>query len=140
MNRLERTFYLEVDTPTRQFFSGNVEMVVVKTPKGELGVLPGHIPMVVALEVGQVRIKQEGEWKLALLSQGFMEVVQDRALIMTDTAEWPEEIDENRAKEARIRAEERMQRQISQIEYMRSKAALSRAMERLRIKNKGSKF
>jgi len=140
VNRLERTFYLEVDTPTRQFFSGNVEMVVVKTPKGELGVLPGHIPMVVALEVGQVRIKQEGEWKLALLSQGFMEVVQDRALIMTDTAEWPEEIDENRAKEARIRAEERMQRQISQIEYMRSKAALSRAMERLRIKNKGSKF
>ena len=137
---MAKTFYLEIDTPTRQFFSESVQRVVLKTPMGEVGVLPGHIPMVIAVSVGPIRIKQNGKWREAFLSEGFMEVTQDRAVILTDDAEWPEEIDENRAKEAMLRAEERLHRKLSKIEYIRSQAALSRAMERLKIKSNAKKF
>lgn len=128
------TFKLEIVTPERMFFSGDVESVVLKTLQGEIGILPGHIPLVAAVAVGPLRIKKDGEWVEAVLTEGFMEIKQDKTIILTDTAEWPHEIDENRAEEARIRAEERLHQQISQMEYIRSQAALSRAMARLRVK------
>ncbi len=126
-------FYLEIVTPERKFFSDEVEMVILRTPEGEMGILEGHVPMVVAVDIGPVKIKKNGEWQEAVLTEGFMEVKQDKTIILTDTAEWPSEIDVNRAKAAKQRAEERLQRQISQIEYSRSKAALSRALARLRV-------
>ena len=136
MNLSEKVFKLETVTPTRKFFQDEVEMIILKTQKGEMGVLRGHIPMVCAVEVGNIKIKQNGEWIIAVVTEGFAEITQDNVVIMTDTAEWPEEIDENRAEEAKRRAEERIQSQISRVEYIRSKAALARAMARLRIKNK----
>ncbi len=126
-------FYLEIVTPERKFFSDEVEMVILRTPEGEMGILEGHVPMVVAVDIGPVKIKKNGEWQEAVLTEGFMEVKQNKTIILTDTAEWPSEIDVNRAKAAKQRAEERLQRQISQIEYSRSKAALSRALARLRV-------
>lgn len=132
------TFLLEIITPTRRFFSEEVEMVIFRTPLGEMGILKGHAPMVAAVDVGPVRIKQDGQWKDAVLTEGFMEVTEDKVVILTDTAEWPEEIDVNRAEAARQRAQERLQYQKGQIEYMRSEAALARALARLRV-TKGSK-
>lgn len=129
------TFKLEIVTPERVFFSEDVEMVVVKTPQGEIGILAGHIPLVVAVAVGNGRIKKEnGEWVEAVLTEGFMEVKQDKTIIFTDTAEWPYEIDANRAEAARKRAEERLAIKQSEIEYVRSQAALTRAMTRLKAK------
>ncbi|MCX7709403.1 MAG: F0F1 ATP synthase subunit epsilon [Clostridia bacterium] len=127
------TFSLEIVTPERKFFSGEVEMVILKTPEGEMGILRGHMPMVVAVAIGPLKIKVDGEWKEAVLTEGFMEVKQDKTVILTDTAEWPEEIDVNRAKAAKERAEERLHRQLSQIEYYRSQAALARALARLKV-------
>ncbi|MCX7921021.1 MAG: F0F1 ATP synthase subunit epsilon [Clostridia bacterium] len=132
------TFVLEIVTPERKFFSGDAEMVILKTPEGEMGILPGHTPMVVAVAVGPIKIKKDGEWLEALLTEGFMEVTPERTVILTDTAEWPNEIDINRAKAAKDRAEERLQRQLGQLEYMRSQAALARAIARLKI-SKGNK-
>jgi len=128
------TFNLEIITPERRFFSGEVEMVVLKTPDGGMGILKGHIPMVVAVAIGPVRILKDGECLEAVLSEGFMEIKQDKTIILTDTAEWPDEIDANRAKAARVRAQERLQSHISHVEYMRSQAALTRAMVRLKVK------
>lgn len=127
------TFNLEIVTPERKFFSGQVEMVILKTPEGEMGILQGHVPMVVAVAIGPLKIKKDGEWLEAVLTEGFMEVKQDKTVILTDTAEWPNEIDVNRAKAAKERAEERLQRQISQLEYYRSQAALARALARLKV-------
>lgn len=126
-------FYLEIVTPERKFFSDEVEMVILRTPDGEMGILEGHVPMVVAVDIGPVKIKKNGEWQEAVLTEGFMQIQPDKTVILTDTAEWPNEIDINRAKAAKQRAEERLQRQISQAEYLRSKAALSRALARLRV-------
>lgn len=131
------TFKLEIVTPERVFFSENVEMVVVKTPQGEMGILAGHIPLVTVVAVGTSRIKKEdGEWVDAVLTEGFLEVKQEKTIIFTDTAEWPDEIDANRADAARIRAEERLMIKQSDVEYYRSQAALSRAMTRLKAKGR----
>jgi F-type H+-transporting ATPase subunit epsilon len=127
------TFNLEIVTPERKFFSGEVEMVVLKTLEGEIGILKGHTPMVIAVGVGPMRIKKDGEWLEAFLSEGFMEIKQDATVILTDTAEWPNEIDVNRAKAAKERAEERLQRQKDNLETIRSQAALARAIGRLKI-------
>lgn len=130
------TFKLEIVTPERVFLSEDVEMVVLKTPQGEIGILAGHIPLVVAVAVGTCKIKKAGgEWVNAVLTEGFMEVKQDKTIIFTDTAERPEEIDANRAEAARKRAEERLALKKSEEEYIRSQAALSRAMARLKAKN-----
>lgn len=130
---MANTFYLEIVTPERNFFSGDVEMVILRTPEGEMGILPGHMPMVVVVDIGPLRIKKDGEWLEAALTEGFMKIKQDHTIMLTDTAEWPNEIDINRAKAAKERAEERLHRQTSQLEYTRSQAALSRALARLKV-------
>ncbi len=127
------TFFLEVLTPERKFFSGEAEGVVFKSVDGEMGVLAQHAPTVVAVDVGPLKINAQGEWKEALVTEGFAKIMPDKVVILTDTAEYPEEIDINRAKAAKDRAQERLQKQLSQIEYVRSKAALARAMARLKI-------
>jgi len=134
------TFKLEIVTPERGFFSDDVEMLVVKTPQGEMGVLAGHIPLVAAIAVGSCRIKKKtGEMVEAVLTEGFLEIKQEKTIVFTDTAEWPDEIDANRAEAARKRAEERLAMKQSEVEYVRSQAALTRAMARLKIKGRYSK-
>lgn len=127
------TFYLEIVTPERMFFSGDVEMVSLRTLDGEIGILANHAPMVIAVSVGPLRLKQDGEWLEGVVSEGFMEVKQNKTIILADTAEWPHEIDKNRAEDARKRAEERLHRKLSYVEHVRSEAALTRAMARLKV-------
>lgn len=127
------TFNLEIVTPDRRFFSGEVETVVLKTIEGEVGILKGHAQMVIAIAIGPMRIKKDGEWLDAVLSEGFMEIKLDKTIILVDSAEWPNEIDINRAKAAKERAEEKIQREKDNLEMIRSRAALARAIARLRI-------
>jgi F-type H+-transporting ATPase subunit epsilon len=129
-------FNLEIATPERNFYNDDIEMVVVRTPQGEMGVLPGHEPMVVAIDIGPVRIKKDGQWVEAVLTSGFMEATPERVVILCDTAEWPDEIDVNRAKSAKERAEERLNHKQTKLDYIKSQAALSRAMARLQVKNR----
>ncbi|AEV67043.1 ATP synthase F1 subunit epsilon [Acetivibrio clariflavus] len=128
---MSNTFYVEILTPDRKFFWGDVESIIINTPSGQIGILKDHMPMVALVEVGIVKIKKDGNWLEAVLGQGFMEVKQNRTIILADTAEWPDEIDINRAKAAKERAMERILRRENQTEYIRSQAALARAMARL---------
>jgi F-type H+-transporting ATPase subunit epsilon len=130
------SFYVEIMTPERSFFTGEIENLIVKTPEGEMGILTNHTPMVVSVSIGTIKIKQDNEWIEAVLSEGFMEIKNEKTIILVDTAEWPHEIDINRANEAKQRAEERLQRQLSYQEYLSSKSAIARAMERLKIAKK----
>lgn len=127
------TFYLEVITPERKFFQGDVECLIFKSADGEIGVYPQHAPIVTTVEVGDIKINQGGKWIEAVVTQGFAEITPDKVILLTGTAELPEEIDINRAKAAKQRAEERLQRQLSQVENIRSRAALARAMARLKV-------
>ena len=127
-------FMLEILTPKRQFFKGEVEALTCTLPDGELTVLRAHRPMLAALEIGSLKIKSDGEWRNAFSSEGFIEVRPDEVLVFTQDCEWPEEIDAVRAEEARERELEKLRQKQSLIEYHQTHIALNRAMAQLRVK------
>ena len=129
---MAKTFLLEIVTPERQFFTGQVESLILPASDGSYGVEPGHEPVVAAVEPGETRYKVDGQWQSVIVTQGFAEIMSDYAVLLVSTAERPEDIDEARAQRAKQRAEERLRQHGSQQEYFRSKAALARATARLR--------
>jgi len=129
-------YQLEIITPERTVFSGEVESVIVPTPDGFLSIQKMHEPMVCALSIGLLRLNIDGVWRECSTSEGFVEVRPDETLIFAQAAEWPEEIDMIRAKEARERAEARLRERQSYQEYMQNQIALARAMVRLRVGRK----
>ena len=129
---IARTFTLEILTPDRQFYVGPAESLVMPIVDGLYGVEAGHAPEVTALEPGDLKFKVDGEWKVAVTTDGFAEVMPDYVILLASSVEWPDEIDEKRAEEAKLRAEERLRQKQSIQEYYQSKAALARATARLK--------
>lgn len=125
---------LEIVTPDRSFFSGDVEMVVVRTTEGDMGFLYDHEPLVAPLSVGAVRIKENGKFRVAACSGGFVSVDEDIATIITDTAEWAHEIDVERARIAKESAEAILKHTESkELDVVVARASLAKATNRLRI-------
>lgn len=129
---MSRLFRLEMITPERRFFDGEIESLIVQTPDGLMGILKGHEPSVVAIDIGEIKLKMDGAWMACTTTEGFMEIRFDETLIFAQAFEWPDEIDLNRALAAKERAEQRIAEKKSQEEYMQSKIALARAMVRLK--------
>jgi F-type H+-transporting ATPase subunit epsilon len=129
-------FRLSIITPEHSFFEGDVEMLVLKTPDGELGIQAGHEAMVVSTVEGELRLNQNGHWRWAAASAGFATVIQDQVLVMLQTAEWPEEIDIKRAQRSEHEAQERMRQKRSMEEYHMARAMLARAMTRLKVSSR----
>lgn len=133
---MAKTFYLEIVAADKIFFQGDCEHLVITAIDGLLGILAGHEPLVTSLPTGELKYMVDGEWEYAAISEGFIQVMPDRAVILADSCELPEEIDIKRAEEARMRAEERLRQQQSIREYYETQAALNRAMNRLKISQK----
>ena len=92
------TFYLEMVSPQNIFFSGNARQIILPGPDGSYGVLPNHEPMVTAITAGIARYQdEEGRWHVAVVSDGCVEVMPERVIVLAATIERPEEIDRNRA-------------------------------------------
>ncbi len=132
-------FHLIINTPTRKFFDENVDSLVLKTFDGEIGILYGHEPIVIPIEVSPITIRTDGQAKKAYVSGGFMNVMGDIVEIFSDDALWPEEIDIRRAEDAIKRAEERIKAKKSQAEFARARASMARAMARLEVAERGPK-
>lgn len=130
------TFTLEILTPDRQFYVGPAQAMVLPILDGRYGVLPGHEPVVTAIQPGELKYKTQGQWNLASVSSGFAEIMPDYAILLVAAAERPEEIDLKRAEAARQRAEERLRQKESLQEYHSSQAALARALARLKTARK----
>ena len=131
-----KTFYLEITASDRKFYNGECEMMIFPAIDGQQGILSNHESMVTAVKAGELRFKVNGEWKEADVGDGFVEIMPEFVVLLADTVEWPDEIDIRRAKEAKERAQERLRQKESQREYYHSKAALSRAMARLKVTGK----
>lgn len=131
-----KTIKVSVVTPDGPVYEADVEMVSAKAQSGELGVLPGHIPMVAPLEIGVVRLKKGNATELVAVSGGFLEVRPDRVTILAQAAERAEDIDVARAKAAKERAERRLQAKQEDIDYNRAELALRRALNRLNVANR----
>ena len=130
----EATFYLEIITPERQFYIGPAQALVLPIVDGEMGVYAGHEPAATALEPGELRYKVDDVWEPAAVGAGFAEIKPDYVILLASFAERPEEIDRKRAEAAKARAEERLRQKQSIQEYHHSKAALARAMARLKTR------
>ncbi len=128
----DKTFRLKIIAPERIFYEDDVPFVEFRTTEGEIGVYPGHIPLTSIIAPGVVRIHTtDGEIKEAALLEGFSEILPNEVVILAETVEWPDEIDANRAKEAQIRAERRLQSQDGDMD--RAELALKRAIVRQRL-------
>ena len=127
-------FKLHVITPERRFYDGEASMVELTTTEGDIGVYRNHIPLPAIVAPGVLKIHEEGEVKEAALMSGFIEILPERITIMAEVAEWPDEIDGNRAEEARIRAERRLKEESGEIDTMRAELALRRALVRLSLR------
>lgn len=103
------TFHLKITCPDRMFYEGDVTMVELNTTEGQIGVLKNHIPLTAVLSPGVCHIHEaDGNTKVCAIHSGFFEILQDSMSILAEVCEWPEEIDVDRANEARIRAERRL--------------------------------
>ena len=130
----DNKFALKVMCPDRTFFEGEADMVEMNTTEGYIGVYPGHIPIATVLAPGILVIHNDGETKRAALHSGFARISPDNIMILAEVAEWPDEIDLNRAEEARVRAERRLSGTESGIDIKRAEAALNRSLTRISIK------
>ncbi|BBF44746.1 ATP synthase epsilon chain [Lachnospiraceae bacterium KM106-2] len=135
----DNLFQLKIISPDRIFYDGEVAMVEVRTTEGDMGILKDHIPLTAIVAPGVLRIHEEEGIKEAALHDGFIEVLQDRMTILAESIEWPEEIDTNRAEEAKIRAERRLQGNEGEINEYRAEMALRRSLTRLSLAEKYSK-
>lgn len=129
---MANTFHLEIITPSRVFYSGPAQDLIMPVLDGLYGVQAGHEPVVTAIEPGELQFRVAGEWQKAAVTTGFAEVLPEKTILLVAAAEHPEEIDLKRAEAAKARAEERLRQKRSMQEYYRSQAALSRATARLR--------
>ena len=124
---------LQVMTPDRGIIRDRIDEVEIPGSEGYFGVLPGHRPMLASLSTGEMWYRK-GEEKLYLaIAFGFAEVLPDRVTILARLAERPEEIDADRAEAARRRAEERLTRPQSDIDYERARVALTKSLMRLQV-------
>lgn len=132
------TFKLKIVASNKVFFDGDCESLTIPyIDGGGLAFLAHHENCVVPIEIGEMRIKAaDGTVTEAFVGNGFIEFLDNEATLVCVSAELPEEIDNRRAQEAKIRAEEELRQKLSQMEYNTTKANLSRAMERIKVKKK----
>ena len=124
-------FSVQVITPDRTFYEGEVSMVEFTGTEGEMGIYKNHIPLTVILAPGVLRLHEAGDIKKAALHAGFVEILPEQVTILAEAVEWPEEIDRKRAEEAKVRAERRLSSNSGGIDVARAEMALKRSLTRL---------
>lgn len=128
--------HLTVVTPERTLVDRQVDEVVLPGAEGSFGVLPGHAPLLSALSIGEITYREAGESHSLAVAWGFVEVLSDRVSVLADIAERAEEIDVERARRARERAEGRLKGGGDDLDWQRGSAALEKALIRLQVAGK----
>lgn len=129
-----KTIKVNIVTPDGPVYDSEVNMIIANTATGEIGVLPGHIPMVAPLQVGAIQLKKDGQTEIVAVSGGFLEIRPDQVAILAQSAELSSTIDVNRAKEAVKRAEERLSlSKKDDVDFNRAELSLKRAMNRINV-------
>jgi F-type H+-transporting ATPase subunit epsilon len=135
---LPESIQLIVVTPERQLLRESVVEVTVPGLEGQLGILPGHAPLMTELGIGELsyRVSASSQPVVLAVISGFAEVLPDRVTVLAETAERAEEIDVARAEEAKARAEKRLAAGDPNIDWDRANIALQRSLIRLQIARK----
>lgn len=128
------TYHLDVVSAEKQLFSGAVEKIQVTGSEGELGIFPGHTPLLTAIKPGMIRIvKENGQEEFIYLSGGVLEVQPGNVIVLADTAIRGQDLDEARALEAKRQAEENIHGSHGDVDYAQASAELAKAIAKLRV-------
>lgn len=130
---MANTFKLEILTPTGKYLSQDVDFVEVQTQEYLLGILPNHSPLISTIVISKLTVKSFGETYLYAVGGGVLRVEKETTTLMLESIERVDEIDINRAYEAKKRAEDRLTNSNEEIDILRAELALSRALNRIRI-------
>ena len=127
------TTHLDIVSAENEIFSGIVEMVVATGEMGEIGIIPGHAPLLTVLKPGEIRVtKPGGEEEVYYVSGGMLEVQPYYVTVLADSAERAESLDEAAALAAKAKAEEAMNSKDTEIDYSKAAAELARAVAQIR--------
>ena len=129
---------LDIVTPEKRVFEGQVDEVTVPGSEGQFGVLKGHTAFLSSVGIGELSFTREGKKTFFAVNTGYAEVASGRVTILVETAESSDIIDKERAQKAKERAESRMAKTAREeaLDYERARAALMRAMSRIRVADK----
>jgi F-type H+-transporting ATPase subunit epsilon len=130
------TFKLEIVTPEKKVVDTAAAEVQIPGKNGYLGVLPGHAPLITELAVGEISFRENSTEQRLAVAWGFAEVLPDKVTILAETAERPSEIDVERARKAKERAEQRLASGDTTVDVDRALDALHRAESRLDVAGK----
>ncbi len=130
----DNTFKVSIITPERSFYEGEATMVEFNTVEGEIGVLPKHIPLTTVIAPGICTITEADGQKKAAIHAGLAEILPDKVTLLAEIAEWPDEIDVERARSAEDRARERLANKTEGLDVLRAELALKKALVRQDIK------
>lgn len=130
---------LDIVTAEKIVYSQDVDTVIVPGADGELGILPHHAPLMTTLQAGELLVRKGSDEESLAISGGFIEVRPDRVIVLADSAERADEIDRERAEQAKQRAEQRLKQKGDGVDMDRCEAALGRAMARLAVADKAQR-
>ena len=130
-----QTIKLLVNTPDRVFYHDDATFVELSTSEGDIGVYPGYIPLTAVVVPCVLSIHNGNDIKKAAVHGGIIEILKDKITILAEVAEWSDEIDVERANEARLRAEKRLASHDSNLDMVRAEAALKRSLARIKAVN-----
>ena len=130
------TFKLEIVTPEKKVVDTAAEEVQIPGKNGYLGVLPGHAPLITELAVGEISYRENSNEQRLAVAWGFAEVLPDKVTILAESAERPSEIDVERARKSKERAEQRLLSGNTEVDVERALDALHRAETRLEVAEK----
>lgn len=129
-------FHLQIVTPDGLVFDDEVENIIVRTVCGDVGILANHSDYVASLEIGRARIKKDNKFRDASCNGGTLTVTGGKARIIAYSFEWADQIDLNRALDAKKRAEEAIRKKSSGYDVTRAKIKLKRALSRINVAQK----
>ncbi|MBR1738095.1 MAG: ATP synthase F1 subunit epsilon [Firmicutes bacterium] len=128
----ENKIRLRIVTPVRELYNDEADMVIMRSTSGDIGIMHGHQPLTTTLDYGVLRIMKDNEDDVkAVVFGGYVDVQPKCITILSDAAEWPDEIDVDRAQEAKERAERRLNGNREGIDILRAELALRRALIRI---------
>ena len=131
---MAHTMKCKVVSAEQALYEGDVEMVIASGDLGDLGITPGHTPLITSLKAGPVRLVfEDGEDELFFVSGGFLEAIPSQVTILADTAERADNLDEAAALAAKEEAARLLDEQQSEFEYSRAAVELADAVARLRV-------
>lgn len=133
---MAKKIQIEITCPDKNFYSGEADMLIVRTLEGDMAVMADHEPYVCPIAVGPFKIVDNKEKQIGAMAGGFLHVGDNKVTVISDSVEWDHEIETNRALAAKERAERRLQSKAADLDFKRAEYALKKAINRINVAKK----